>query len=852
MKHGVLFRPVFAVGLLMGFIAGAQAAVERDIVVYGGSSAGLAAAVQAKRMGLSVVVVSPDTRIGGLTTGGLGQTDYHCVEAYGGIALEFYRDVARHYAKPESWTREKASDYTPDGQCEGSKLGDSMWTFEPSAALGILEGWVKRDGLDIRRGEYLDRQSKSGVEVEDGKIKSIKTLSGNEYRGKMFVDATYEGDLMAAAGVSYAVGRESNATYGETNNGIENRYALFHQFVKGVDPYVVKGDPSSGLLPGVEPYDPKERDGAADRRVQAYCFRLCLTDVPENRIPFKKPEGYDERDYELLFRNFEAGETVIPWINSRMPNRKTDTNNRKAFSSDFIGGNWRWPEASYAERDRIFAAHLKHQKGLMWTLANHPRVPAAVRAEVSKWGTCKDEFLDGPGDGWQSQLYVREARRLVGEYVVTEHDCRGARKAPRPVALAAYGMDSHNVRRRVGADGFVHNEGDVEDHRVYGEFGPHADKSDKDQKFPPYGIDYGALVPKRGECANLLVPVCVSASHMAYGSIRMEPVFFELGQVAGTAAALAIGSGSAVQDVDYAALRARLEADGQKTELKPRTAKSEIAAAYARPIVDRFVKDARAAYATPAYAAYTNTVLRRADYARNRVGTADREPWTSGKVRWIDVEGACNVRDIGGWTGLKEGMVFRGSELDTSKVRDLSNPDKAKKVNRHDLTEKGRRVMRDEMRIRCDLDLRRFKGMETAPSEIGPDVRHCVIPISAYTNMLRGVAGVAACLRVFADPENYPVYVHCAGGADRTGSILFLLEGLCGVSEPDLNVEYELTSFGLAERARTDRPYYFASLVKRMKACPGANLNEQIEWYALNELKLTQDEIATIRQCLKP
>ena len=830
----VIFRPVLAAGLLMGFVAGAWATVERDLVVYGATPGGIAAAVQAKRMGRSVILLEPTDRIGGLTTGGLGCTDIGSKWAYGGIARDFYRDVKRHYSDDANWTWQKRKDYDYRG-VEGGypEYADEMWLFEPSAALKILERWEKRDDLDIRRGEHLDRQSKSGVEVEDGRIKSIKTLSGNEYRGKVFIDATYEGDLLAAAGCSFAVGREDNAVYGETLNGAQPDVAYgYHRLQKGVDPYVKKGDPASGLLPGIDP-EPMKALGTGDRRMQAYCYRMCLTDVPANRIPFAKPDGYDERDYELLFRNFEAGESVVPWINSQMPNRKTDTNNRRGFSTDFIGRNWDYAEASDEERARIAAAHLKYQQGLMWTLANHPRVPQAIRDEVSRWGVCRDEFAET--GGWQRQLYVREARRLVGEYVMTEADCRGQRVAPQPVALGSYQMDSHNVRRYVGPDGCVQNEGDVEAHLVP----------------QPYGIAYGAIVPKRGECGNLLVPVCLSSSHIAFGSIRMEPVFFALGQAAGAAAALAIGSGTAVQDVDYAALRARLEADGQKIDLTPRTAKAEIAAAYARPVVDRFVKDARAAYATPAYAAYTNTVLRRAEHARNRVGTADREPWTPGKVRWIDVEGACNVRDIGGWTGLKEGLVFRGSELDTSKVRDLSNPDKAKKVRRNDLTEKGRLVMRDEMRIRCDLDLRRFKGMETAPSEIGADVKHCVIPISAYTNMLRGVAGVAACLRVFADPENYPVYVHCAGGADRTGSILFLVEGLCGVSEPDLNVEYELTSFGLAERARTDRPYYFASLVKRMKACPGANLNEQIEWYALNELGLTQSELASIRRCLK-
>ena len=539
-----------ALASVPAFCSGAN---DFDIIVYGSSPAAISAAVQAGRMGARAVVVSPETRIGGLTAGGLGQTDIGNKSVFGGLALEFYRDVAKWYADPARWTRQKREEYFPDGQCAGTKGSDSMWTFEPSAALAILEEGEKREKLDIRRGERLDREK--GVETEGGRIVSIRTLSGNVYRGKVFVDATYEGDLMAAAGVSYAVGREANSAYGETLNGNEPGLATHHQLNPGVDPYVVPGDPGSGLLPGVEPYDPGFAPGDGDGRVQAYCFRMCLTDVPENRIPFAKPEGYDERDYELLFRHFEKGPAKgVPWINSRMPNRKTDTNNGGGFSTDFIGRNWRWPEASYAEREEMFAAHLKYQKGLMWTLANHPRVPEGVRRKVSAWGTCRDEFQDGPGDGWQSQLYVREGRRMIGEYVMTEANCRGRTVAPEPVAMGAYTMDSHHVRRHVGADGFVRNEGDVQ-----------VSRDAKGKRFPPYPIGYGAITPKRGECTNLLVPVCLSATHIAFGSIRMEPVFFALGQAAGTAASIAASRGVAVQDVPYGELSRRLAADGQVT-----------------------------------------------------------------------------------------------------------------------------------------------------------------------------------------------------------------------------------------------------------------------------------------------
>ena len=568
--HRKLLIASAVVALAVNTVIGGGA--EFDLVIYGSSPAALTAAIEAQKHGKTAVIVSPETRIGGLTTGGLGQTDIGNKSAFGGLALQFYKDVADYYKDAANWKYEKRSDYVPDGQCAGSLGEDSMWTFEPSAALKVLGDWEKKYGLDIRRGEYLDRE-KVEVEKADGqrKIKSIRTLSGNVYRGKMFVDATYEGDLMAAAGVSYIVGREANSVYGETISGVQPKKSVNHQFVSGVDPYVVKGDPASGLLPGVEPSDPAERDGDGDRRVQAYCFRMCLTDAPENRIPFARPADYDERNYELLFRDFEArlaqdpkafdGDLrqrwwLLPWINSRMPNRKTDTNNRGAFSTDFIGRNWDWSEASYAERAKILKAHLDYQRGLMWTLANHPRVPKAVRDEVSKWGMCRDEFEDGFGDGWQKQLYVREARRLVGDTVMTEHHCRGVKTAARPVAMGAYGMDSHHVRRIVGTDGFVRNEGNIEDYMA----------PDGKSRFPPYPIDYGAIIPKKAECGNLFVPVCLSASHMAFGSIRMEPVFFAMGQVAGAAAALSIDNGCVVQDLEYAKLREVLLAEGQVME----------------------------------------------------------------------------------------------------------------------------------------------------------------------------------------------------------------------------------------------------------------------------------------------
>jgi len=388
----------------------------------------------------------------------------------------------------------------------------------------------------------------------------------------MFIDATYEGDLMATAGVSYTIGRESNSQYGETLNGVQanktsltlrgtvSRNGYNHNFIEGVDPYVKKGDPSSGILPFIEK-DPPAPDGTGDNRIQAYCYRMTLTDHPENRISFIKPDGYNESDYELLFRNYEAakgpiekmysyGDPLVPWINSKMPNRKTDTNNQKGFSTDFIGQNYDYPEASYEERDRIAELHLKYQQGLMWTLAYHPRIPQKVRDVVSQWGMSKDEFTDN--NGWTDQLYVREARRMISDYVMTQKHCERFDVAEDPVGLGAYGMDSHNIQRYIDSNGFVQNEGNVE--------APVAG---------PYPVSYRSIIPKKEESTNLFVPVCLSATHIAYGSIRMEPVFMILGQSAATAACIAIDKKTSVQDIEYKTLNSQLLKDGQILSANP-------------------------------------------------------------------------------------------------------------------------------------------------------------------------------------------------------------------------------------------------------------------------------------------
>lgn len=509
-----------------------------DIVVYGGASGGIAAALQAKRMGKSVLLIEPGTHLGGLSSGGLGATDIGNKAAIGGIAREFYRLLGTHYSQEKSWTFQKPSEYK-NRRSKGAEA--EMWTFEPHVAEATFDKMLADHSVPVLKRQRLDL--KQGVQKEKARIVSIKMESGLVIKGTIFIDATYEGDLMAVAGVSYHVGRESNATYGETLNGIQTRNAVHHQFVKPVDPYVVPGDPKSGLLPGVQQEGPGGAEGDGDHRVQAYCFRMCTTDVPENQREWIKPAGYDPRRYELLLRNFEAGDHRAPWNPVLMPNRKTDTNNNFAISTDNIGMNYEYPEADYQKRDEIIQEHLTYQQGLMWTLANHPRVPAAVRKQFQTWKPAKDEFQDT--NGWPFQLYIREARRMVSEYVMTEKNCMSELVAEDSVGMGAYTMDSHN-QQRYAINGKTLNEGDVQVGVPY-----------------PYPISYRSIRPKKEECQNLLVPVAIAASHIAYGSIRMEPVFMVLGQSAATAASQAIDAKQAVQDIDYPQLRKRLLEDKQ-------------------------------------------------------------------------------------------------------------------------------------------------------------------------------------------------------------------------------------------------------------------------------------------------
>lgn len=528
-----------------------------DVIIYGGTSGAVTAAVQAKKMGKTVLIVSPDIHLGGLSSGGLGWTDTGRKEVIGGLSREFYQRVYDHYQTDEAWEWEDKSDYGNKGQGTPAIDGDArtMWIFEPHAAEKVFEDFIEEYEIEVLRDEWLDRES--GVTKEGNRITEIRTLSGKGFRGKMFIDATYEGDLMATAGVSYHVGREANSVYGEEWNGVQT--GVFHHrhhfkvLDKPIDPYWTPGDPSSGLLPRISEEHPGEK-GEGDNKVQAYCFRTCFSNHPDNRVPFPKPDNYDSTQYELLVRIFDAG--WREWFGKfdTIPNRKTDTNNHGPFSSDNIGMNYDYPEASYERRKEIIKEHEDYQKGLLYFVANDPRVPKETQKEMQNWGLAKDEFTDN--GNWPHQLYVREARRMIGKFVMTENELLQRKPTPESVGMGSYTIDSHNIQRYVNEEGHVHNEGDI------GVSLPE-----------PYKIAFGSLLPKEEECQNLVVPVAVSSSHIAFGSIRMEPVFMILGQSAATAAVMALNEGVSIQNLPYEKLKEKLLEDGQVLTLEDRIAK---------------------------------------------------------------------------------------------------------------------------------------------------------------------------------------------------------------------------------------------------------------------------------------
>jgi len=483
-------------------------------LVYGATSAGVMAAVQLRRLGRSVLLVDPSPEIGGMTVSGLGFTDVGNRHAIGGLASEFYRAV---------------------GACYGT---DWQTSFEPHVARKVL-----RDFLGTHAVEVLHWQFLQSIETENGRLVTVSFESGLTVSASTYIDATYEGDLAAMAGVTMTVGREAESRYGESRNGV--RVGPHHQFSMPIDPYVQPGVPASGLLPGIEA-GPVGPDGEGDHRVQAYCFRMCMTDRPENWRPFPRPVDYRPENYELLARVLATGWSEVFRKFDRIPNGKTDTNNHGPVSSDFIGANHRWPAAGYVERERLFQAHVEWQAGLYHFLATDPRVPVSIQEPFRTWGLAADEFPET--GGWPHQIYVREGRRMVADVVMTENHCTRAETVEDPVALAAYQMDSHNCRRIV-RDGRVLNEGDVQI------------KLGK-----PYGISFRSIVPRRGECPNLAVACAVSSSHIAYGSLRMEPVFMLLGQAAACTAHAGMEAGPALRDLPYDDLKSVLLAAGQILE----------------------------------------------------------------------------------------------------------------------------------------------------------------------------------------------------------------------------------------------------------------------------------------------
>jgi len=551
MKHFILNPLLLCVFLILVACNSTQTNESKntsaDVIIYGGTSGAISTAVQLVRMGKSVIIVCPEKHIGGLSSSGLGFTDLGNKSVIGGISKEFYQEVYQHYQNEDAWRWQPRNEYGNVGQ--GTTAIDdnlkTMWTFEPHVAENIFEKWVKEHKIEIIRNSWLDREN--GVVMEDGKITSITMLDGNTYTGKIFIDATYEGDLMAAAKVSYHVGREANSVYDETWNGVQKGvYHHSHNFQElNISPYIILGDSTSGILPRISTQPPGEQ-GSGDKRVQAYNYRLCTTNAEGNVFPFEKPKDYDPTQYELLRRVFKGGRYSM-FGGGKIPNNKRDVNNVGPFSSDNIGMNYEYPEASYEKRKEILEEHISYHKGLLYFWGHDESVPERLRTNINKWGLSKDEFADN--GHWPYQIYVREARRMIGEYVMTENEILGKKKVNKSIGMGSYTMDSHNVQRYITKDGFVQNEGDL---------GVDAEE--------PYQIHLGTILPKQKECGNLLVPLAVSSSHIAFGSIRMEPVFMILGQSAGTLAALAIDGNKGIYEVPFEVLKNKLEQDGQVLE----------------------------------------------------------------------------------------------------------------------------------------------------------------------------------------------------------------------------------------------------------------------------------------------
>lgn len=515
-----MLRITIAAALLAG---AAPAQQSFDLVVYGGTAGGVMTAVAGARHGLKTVLLEPGNHVGGMVSGGLSGTDVGKSEVIGGMALEFYWRAGRHY------------------QLE-RHLQHLAWMPEPGVAEKIMRQMLADANVTVLYRHRL--LEKKGVVKHGARIAEVVMENGARFAGKVFADCSYEGDLMAQAGVSYTFGREGVSQYGESLAGVRAHTAS-HQFA--VD--IPARDENGRLLPEISP-EPRGEPGSADKRIQAYNFRVIATNVPENRLPWPKPAGYDPKRYELLARYLTAMTSYMgrPLTFNEVslfrviPNGKADINNRGAFSSDYIGKNYGYPDGSYAERARIWQEHIDYQQGLYYFLANDPRVPRQLQEEVRQWGLAKDEFADT--NHWPHQLYVREARRMVGDFVATQKDLQTDRTKPDVIGMGSYNSDSHNVQRHVTETGIVLNEGDVQ------------------VPVQPYQIPYRVLLPKRSQAENLTVPVCFSASHIAYSSLRMEPQYMILGHAAGVASALAVQKGVSVQSVPVDELQKILLSEG--------------------------------------------------------------------------------------------------------------------------------------------------------------------------------------------------------------------------------------------------------------------------------------------------
>lgn len=515
---------------------------EYDIIVYGATSAGVSAAVQASRVGRSVALISVDGHVGGVTASGLTATDMNNHKAIGGVSREFYQRIYDYYSDSSAWDFSNEDQYFRNlkKRVYGgiSKKDRMQWVFESHVAEKIFRQLIEEANVDLIEYDRLDLNA--GVLKIASELQSITMESGDVYSAKVFIDTSYEGDLMALSGVSYITGREGLDKYGEDLAGIRINEVYGYEG-QSIDPYIEAGVPESGLLPFIEK-DLNIISGTQDHRVQAYCFRLTLTNNPLNHIAIYKPDNYQPLWYEYLARRFQLNPNLplnkIMTFTS-MPNGKTDTN-----GIDFVGANYNYAEASYDLRDDIYKLHKDFALGMLWFLSSDSRVPLKIRKQMNNWGLAKDEFKDN--GHFPHQLYVRESRRMVSDYVMTQHNgLKRTLKAPNSIGLATYAMDSHVVRRILSEDGKVYEEG-----HFY-------------EMSPSYPVSYHSIVPKSEEAINLLVPVTLSASHVAYGSIRMEPVYMVLAQSAAIAADLSIKLNQPVQDIPYYILRGEMLKHGQ-------------------------------------------------------------------------------------------------------------------------------------------------------------------------------------------------------------------------------------------------------------------------------------------------